>query len=73
MRSTNPNTIYHRREVTVCEVMVGAAPLKVFDTIFGAESEYRAKMVAKEVRDDMSFDQGDMTLEGPILRTKNRL
>ena len=34
----------------MCEVTVGARPLKVFETIFKDDSPYRLKMVAKEVR-----------------------
>ena len=37
------------RGVTVCEVTVGARPIKVFDHVFNADSPYRAKMVSKEV------------------------
>ena len=33
----------------MCEVSVGARPLKVFETIFKDDSPYRLKMVAKEV------------------------
>ena len=34
----------------MCEVTVGARPLKVFETVFKEDSPYRLKMVAKEVR-----------------------
>ena len=45
------------RSVTVCEVSVGARPLKVFETIFKDDSPYRLKMVAKEV------DEGEGSIE----------
>ncbi len=32
----------------MCEIVVGARPLKIFDTVFNPESPYRKKMIAKE-------------------------